>query len=337
MNDETRTETIPALAKRRKFDFWDLLQKVFPFVGLLVIMIIFTVAVKDGKMWSVYSIKTVFSIAIPYCIGGAGMVFVASQGSTDMSQGSLLALSGTIGAMVAATAGNWAMVPVSMGVGCLIGIFNGTMLARFKVPSVMVTLAMLIILRAFVTLITNGKDIRIAPALAGTLDSTSVKVGILIAVILVMGYLFEFTKCGFFSRCIGENQTVGQFSGISVKTYKIIAFAFSGLMAGLCGALNVAKAGGASPQLGNFFELEVMTAIFVGGIPVEGGATSKFYKVVVGAFMIAFLKQGLSLSGVNSSTQELIQGLLLLCVVFFGLFVKGQFLRRQRLIAATES
>jgi ribose transport system permease protein len=332
--EDNKKSSVPTAAKSR--DIWDILQKVFPFVGLFAVILIFSII--DGqKIWTVNSIKNIFDSAIPYCIGGAGMLFVASQGSTDMSQGSLLAFSATIAGILSMQIGVWAFIPASIIVGALVGAFNGTLLAKFKVPSVMVTLAMLIVLRALVALFNNSTVINLPDSFIKGLNSTGAKVAILIVVVIVLGYLFEFTKTGFFSRCIGENQTVGQFSGIPVKTFKILAFVISGAMAGLCGCLSTASAGGVTPLLGNFFELEVMTAIFVGGIPVAGGASSKFYKVIIGSFMMAYLKYGLKLSGVDSATSELIQGVLLLAVVFFGLFVRAQFIRRQRLIAASET
>jgi ribose transport system permease protein len=152
-----------------------------------------------------------------------------------------------------------------------------------------------------------------------------------------MWYLFDFTKAGFFSKCIGENQVVGQFAGIPVKTYKTLAFALSGLMAGFVGIFSVGRIGGIAPTMGNFFELQVMTAMFVGGVPVTGGASSKFYKVLVGSLMLAFLQNGLTISRVPSEVSELIQGLILLSVVFLGLLVHDKFLQRQTALAAKES
>ena len=77
-------------------------------------------------------------------------------------------------------------------------------------------------------------------------------------------YLFEYTKLGHFSRCMGENETVGQFSGIPVDRYKILAFAISGLMAGLVGVFTVANIAGVSPTMGSFYEMQVMIAMYVG-------------------------------------------------------------------------
>jgi ribose transport system permease protein len=147
----------------------------------------------------------------------------------------------------------------------------------------------------------------------------------------VMWYLFEYGKAGFFSRCIGENQVAGQFSGIAVRKYKVIAFMLSGLMAGLVGVFTVCSIGGVSSSMGNFFELQVMTAMFVGGIPVTGGANSRFYKLIVGSLMIAFLRNGLAISKTPSEVIGLIQGVILLAVVFLDIHFRRGMAASRRL------
>ena len=144
-----------------------------------------------------------------------------------------------------------------------------------------------------------------------------------------MYYLFEYTKIGYFSRCIGENEVAGTYSGISVKLYKVIAFVLSGIMAGIVGAFTVGRIGGVDPTMGSFFELQVMIALFVGGVPVMGGSGSKFYRLFIGALTLALLENGLTLSKVSSEASELIEGIILIGVVFFTLYMRSKFIRLQ--------
>ncbi|HAH61152.1 MAG TPA: hypothetical protein DCL73_03555 [Treponema sp.] len=297
---------------------WEYFQNLFPFIGLIVIVLVFTITSGD-RLWTRNNLLSILNMVIPLCLGASGMVFVASQGSTDMSMGSLLALCGTLGGLASLKLGIPGFVAVSLLTGVLFGVFNGVIVAYFKVPSLMVTLAMLIALRAVVSYITNGQALFLdADVIA--LDSLYVTLPAAVILLAVMGYVFSCTKVGFFSRCIGENQEVGRFAGVSVKKYKICAFALSGLMAGVTGILAVVKIGGVSPTIGNFFELQIMTAMFVGGIPVTGGSGSKFYKIITGAFMLVFLQNGLTLCMVSAEISELIQGIILLVVVFLSIF-----------------
>lgn len=310
-----------------KKDFWTFFQRLFPFVGLIVIIVIFTI-INQGNMWSATNLLTVISIMIPLCLGGSGMVFVAAQGSTDLSMGSLVALCGTIAGIASMSLGFWAFIVISLAVGIGVGILNGVIVSKCKVSSLMVTLAMLIALRALVAFITNGQVFFVDQQIL-MLNRMEIKLPIFLGVIALMWYLFEYTKIGYFSRCMGENQTVGKFAGISVAKYQILGFALSGAMAGMIGIFTVGSIGGISPTMGNFLELQVMIAMFVGGVPVTGGVGSKFYKVVVGALMLAFLQNGLTVSRVSAEMSELIQGIILICVVFFGLFVRQKYIQRQ--------
>lgn len=310
-----------------KKDFWSYLQHIFPFLGLIIIVIVFSILAGE-RLWTSANIMNIVAIMIPLCLGGSGMIFVSSQGSTDMSQGSSVGISGTIAGVASNALGFEWFIPFALITGLLVGLFNGVMVSKFKVSSLMVTLGMLIALRALVSYITNGENVFVDPQVI-MLNRLEIKLPIFVGVVALMWYLFEYTKMGFFSRCIGENEVVGRFAGIPVGRYKTAAFVLSGLMAGLVGVFTVGNIGGVTANMGSFFELQVMIAMFVGGIPVEGGAASKFYKLIVGAFMLAFLQNGLTISKVNSDFSELLQGLILIGVVIFGLFARRKFLQRQ--------
>jgi ribose transport system permease protein len=311
----------------KKTNNWDLISKLFPFIGLAVIIIVFTI-ISPNRLWRINNIRGIINMMIPMAIGAMGMIFVAAQGSTDLTQGSLLAVCASFAGLVSTQAGAWIFVPLALLTGLTIGVFNGVILAYLKVPSLMLTLAMLIALRAVVLYITNGQAVFLDSSIIA-LDDIKVKYPVFILLLIVMCYLFDYTKAGFFSKCIGENQTVGQFAGIPVKKYKILAFALSGLMSAVVGIFAVGSIGGVASTMGNFFELQVMTAMFVGGIPVNGGAASKFYKIIVGSLMLAFLRNGLAISRVPTEISELIQGMMLLFVVFLGLYVNAKFTGRR--------
>ncbi len=302
---------------------WKKIQKLFPFIGLAIVMILFTFLCGD-KLWARRNLLNIINNTLPLAIGASGMVFVASQGSTDMSMGSLLALAGTLGGMASLQYGLIGFVVVSVGVGIFFGLIMGVLLAYFKVNSLMITLAMLISLRAVVSYITNGQALLLDYDIIA-INNFSTKLPAIIIILVFMWYLFSYTKIGFFSRCIGENEEVGRFSGINVKKYKILAFMLSGAMAGVAGILAVVKIGGVSPSIGNFFELQVMTAMFVGGIPITGGSESKFYKVISGSFMLIILQNGLTLARVSSEISELVQGVILILVVFLNLYIDFKF------------
>lgn len=303
-----------------KHNKWQYVEYLFPFLGLAVIVLIFTI-VSGDKLWTARNVSNIINSVIPLCLGASGMLFVSTQGSTDMSMGSLLALCGTMGGLASLTYGLVGFIAVSLLTGLLVGVLSGVLVAYFKVSSLMVTLAMLIALRAVVAYVTNGQALFLDSSIL-SLNAMSFKLPFTVILLLLMWYLFSYTKIGFFSRCIGENEEVSRYAGVPVKLYKVLAFTLSGLMAGVVGILTVVKIGGVSPTMGNFYELQVMTAMFVGGIPVSGGSSSKFYKIVVGSFMLIILQNGLTLSMVSAEISELIQGVLLLFVVYMSIYIR---------------
>ena len=141
-----------------KNGIWSNIQKFFPFIGLATILIVFSF-LSGGRLWQLQNLQSVLNTMIPICLGGGGMIFVSAQGSTNMSMGSTLALSGAIAGLVSNALGFWSFVPTALLVGLVVGIFNGVMVSKFKVSSLMVTLSMLIALRALVTLLTSGQPI----------------------------------------------------------------------------------------------------------------------------------------------------------------------------------
>lgn len=294
------------------------LELVLPFLFLLILFIIFSIII-GTSFFSVHNMKTIIDTMIPLCIGGYGMIFVIAQGSIDMSVGSGLAFSATLGAIIAASLGNWSLIPASIIIGAVIGLINGLLVSKFKVSSMMVTLAQLIILRALVVVLSKGDVIFVDPSILN-LNKWSIKLLLFIIASVIAIFLFEFSKTGFCSKSLGENEVVSEYVGLPTKWIKIMAFILSGTFAGLVAVMTIAKIGGVDPNMGSSFELQVMLALFVGGVPVSGGSKSYIYKIVIGALLYSILQSGLVLCNVSSEIVELIQGLLLLLMV--GIIIK---------------
>jgi ribose transport system permease protein len=299
---------------KRKID----LELVLPFLFLVLLFIIFSL-ITGASFFSMHNVQTIVDTMIPLCIGGYGMVFVIAQGSIDMSVGSGVAFSATLGAIIAAQFGNFLLIPAAILIGAVIGLINGVLLSVFKVSSMMVTLAQLIILRALVVVLSKGDVIFVDPSIL-MLNNWNVKLLLFAVATVIAVFLFEFSKTGFCSKSIGENEVVSDYVGLPTKWIKIVAFILSGAFAGLVAVMTVAKIGGVDPNMGMSYELQVMLAVFVGGIPVSGGSKSQFYKIILGALLYSILQSGLVLCDVSSETVELIQGLLLLIMV--GIIIK---------------
>ena len=248
-------------------------------------------------------------------VAALGMMFVASIGGTDITHGSLAAVAGAYAAMACMAWGSWAAFPVAILVGALSGAILGFVNAKLHVPSFMASLAMLIALRAFVGLVLST-NVVFATGIISKLNEFGLKLFVTIVLIAIIWVVMEKSRFGHYCKAIGENEKAMQYAGINTGLIKFLAFVVSGAMAGIASLYMLSRVGGASTALGSGFEMQVMMAMFIGGIPVFGGMKTKTYKLILGAPMVIILENGLVICGTSGSVTQLIRGLVLLGVVY---------------------
>jgi ribose transport system permease protein len=308
---------------------------VVPFVAFVVIFLFFTFASYNSRtgafqMLTLRNLRTIVDQAMITILVATGTLFVVAQGSTDLSVGVNLALSGVIGSYAAYVTGiDFLLIPVTLIVGLLVGVFNGFIVSRFKVTSFTLTLAMLIGVRGLVNFLQTITDVQRLPESLSFLNVPAVKIPLFVVILAIMAYVFEFTKTGRYSRAIGENETTAKFVGIPVDRLKIAAFALSGLMAAVAAIFNIATVGATNNQMGSFLEIRVVMGIYLGGVLVTGGSSAKFYKILLGSFSIQIIVNGLALMGKgNIEYSQSVQGILLLVILFLSA-VAGRRKRKQ--------
>jgi ribose transport system permease protein len=296
------------------------IQTLIPFIGLILIIIVFT-ALTSGQFLTLNNLKLVFEQSLLLIVACVGVTFVMSMGSLDFSQGSLLAISCLVAAIVAEV-NIYLAVVCAILTGTAIGVLNGTLLAKYKMPSFIVTICSLFIFRG-VTVYFTGSSSKQAPIEIYAWDNITLKI-ILLAIILIIGfYLFTYTKFGREVRAIGAGETAALFSGVNVKKVKILAFAFAGLLGGVVGILALVRTGVASPTTGLLFETDVLTAMVLGGMSITGGANSRLRAGIVGSLILAILGNGLVILGVEASVLQMLKGVIFLVAVVISLDRKG--------------
>lgn len=298
----------------------DNFEALLPFLILAVMVILFSI-LTGGQIFAVNSLRTLVKQTLNIILAGLGMTFVVALGGTDITQGSLVGLCAAFAASIGADYSIPMAFVASILVGTASGMFLGVVNARFKVPSFMASLAMLIALRAMVSSILGSRSV-ILPEALRRLDQFYISVPVVIILALIICYLFNFTPFGAYCRAIGENENAVKFAGVNVTLVKIAAFAMSGLMTGIAALFVLARVGGSSNILGVGFEMRIMMAMFIGGIPVSGGSGTKIHKMLIGAFMITLLESGLVMSGCSGSITQLIRGIVLLAVVYITIQTK---------------
>lgn len=303
------------------------LETLLPFLILAVILLVLAVTTR-GKFFTVSNMIVVVNQTLNIIIAVLGMIFVAALGATDITQGSLVGFAGAVATVVATKFGFFPAVAACLACGCASGLFLGVVNAKFKVPSFMCSLAMLIALRSLGTLAMGGSSMGIAvPDFIAALNNNAVKIPVVIILVVIVAYVFHKTRFGTYCQAIGENEKAVKFTGIHVNRIKIIAFVLSGLFTSIAALFVLARVGGCSTTLGLGFEMQIMMAMFIGGIPVEGGFGTRLYKALVGAFTIVVLENGLVLSGCSGAMTQLIRGLALLGVVCLTIALKNRILK----------
>ena len=289
---------------------------LIPAAVFVFIILVFEVA-SGGSFLSSYNVINLFGQALTTIIAGLGMMCVIAMGGTDITHGSLVGMVGALSLFAVSAWGNFIMLPVALLVGIASGFVAGFFNAKGKVPSFMVTLAMLLAMRAGVSIAIGSRTILAPIDIVNIVTNPIFELVSVVVIIALFVYLWNYTRLGFYMRAIGENENAVKYVGINVDKIKIVAFVISGLMAAVAGFFTVSSVGGASYNLGASFEMQVMMAVFVGGVPVVGGRETQIYKVVIGALVIASLQNGLTICNVSGSVTEGISGLILVGAVFF--------------------
>jgi ribose/xylose/arabinose/galactoside ABC-type transport system permease subunit len=292
--------------------------RYIPFLALILLLVGFGIA-ESERFLTVRNAQIILLQSAVLIIVGLGMTFVIIAGSIDLSVGSLVA----VAAMLSAAAANqWGLVgglTVALLVGAAAGLVNGLVFTVLRVPSFIATLGMLSVARGFTIIYSGGAPIPIQDAgQVLRLGTWPAPVFVAALAVVVCQVIYRLTPFGRYVQGIGGNERVALLSGVPVDRTKTLIFVLSGLMAGLGGLVTAARLGAGTPQAGTGFELDVISAVVIGGTPLTGGI-GNMYSTAVGALVISTLSNGLVILGVPSEVQTVIKGIVLVLAVFISL------------------
>lgn len=308
------------------------LLDIVPIFILVIIFAFFAIASK-GTTLSAYNLQLICTQVVPVIIGSLGCIFVIALGGTDISIGANAAMCSTVATLITAGIGGWAAIPVTLVLSTVLGALIGFVVTKFRVASFMTTLAILIAGRGFLNFLLQNNNIG-APKGISFLTTFWFTVVLLVVLIAVVWYIFEYTKFGFYCKCIGENERTVRSVGINVNRIRLICFMIAGLAAGIVGIVQICRVGGSTNTLCNMLEMRVQMAIFLGGILTTGGFTAKIYKLIIGSFTIVIIENGLTLCKVSSALSEAIEGILLVVILIITVYCSRIAMKRDLAMAA---
>lgn len=254
-------------------------------------------------------------------IMAVGMTFVIISAEIDLSVGSMVSLSGMIGALLLQAGFGWIpAVLITLLFGAAVGMFSGLLVTWLRIPSFLVTLGMLSVLSGVALTITDTRPISIVSngftetLWDGSLFGIPAPIVWTIIVAIVGFYVLHLTPLGKRVFATGGNATAARFSGVRTDRIKLMAFAISGFTASLAGLILAARSTAGNPSLGEGLELDVIAAVIIGGTSLFGGRGG-IVGSVVGAIFIGIVGFGLLVMGFSTSVQEIIKGAIIVGAV----------------------
>lgn len=316
MNVPSTSAASPAKVKTRR----ELPAEIGVFVMLMLIFAVFSR--QSAGFLSVENLRLLAKQAAQLAVVSAGMTLVISTGGIDISVGSLVAFCSMTLGYLAMRAG-WGIWPACFGavaVGGLWGFGNGLLIARAKLPPIIVTLASLAAARAAAAMFNNGGSISGLPlSLTDTFDRTNILglplllwIGVL--TLVGAGVLLRRTTFGRELLAIGGNRTAARLAGVPVQRTETMVYLLSGALAGLAAVLNTAYKSTATPDAGQNLELTAITAVVLGGTNILGGQAT-LLGTGLGVLTIGALISGVRLMGFEDRLAWFLVGATLLLAV----------------------
>jgi len=269
------------------------------------------------------------------------MIFVIICGDIDISVAGIIALASLLMGMAsAAGAGTGALVLIGLGAGLAAGFLNGFLITRFGIPSIAVTIGSMSLFRGLAYAALGDRAYTKYPASFAALGQGYVGATIIplqlvlfLLLALVFGLLLHRTTFGRKVYAVGNNPTTARFSGVPVGSIRLIVFSLSGLMSGLASILLTSRIGSTRPNIASGWELEIITTVLLGGVSMSGGK-GNIFGVIIGIFLIGFLKFGMGLINVSGKVMNIVIGFLLIVAImlpdYVGYLRERLLLRRQQ-------
>ena len=300
----------------------DLIKKNYLLFALVITIIVFGI-VSEGKLFYFGNIINLFQQNMYVFILASGMfICILTGGNSDLSCGSIVCLIATVAAKLMEYKVNTIVILLLMIlIGIVVGLVHGYLIGKFKLPSIIVTLASMIIIRGLANLILKGFTLPITDETFMMLFSVSrgfpfYILFVLLSVLLTI-YISEYAPIGKHIYAVGGNANSAKTSGINQTRIIIFAYIFMGICCAITAAVVSGRMENVGSSLGETYAMDAIAACFIGGVSVSGGK-GKMSEVIVGALLMGIINQGMSIIGLSVNWQYVIKGVVLVAAVLLG-------------------
>src|SRR6201996_254099 len=325
------TAAAQAAKQRQSGGFFRTVFRKYGIFLVFIVMIIVASLLSPAFVSTTNLINIVRQMSVVGLIA-LGVTGIIVSAGIDLSSGSVVGLTAGVAASLARSPDNTSafypglhlplIVPVVAAclVGALVGLINGTLVAKTRIPPFIATLGTFTAIRGAANLYTGGRpisDLTDAYDFIGQGDVFGVPVPIIILVVMavVTHILYAHTKFGKYIYAIGGNEQAARGSGIDAARYKMLIYVYASLLAGLAGLVVSSRIGSGQPGLGVGYELDAIAAAVIGGTSLSAGGIGTVAGTIVGALIIGVLNNTLDLMNVSAFWQQIVKGCIIVGAV----------------------
>ena len=292
-------------------------------VAIFLLMIIFTIA--SDYFLTYRNIRNIFMQTASLAIVCIGQAMIVTTGEFDLSLGQNVCVTSAVMAYLIKFAGfnPWIAILCAIGVGALVGLSNGVLIAYAGIPCFIVTLGFQMIARGAAKIITHASPIPAMPDeikfigrgfIGGNEYGVPISVIIMLALFLFFAFIMQRTKFGRSLYAIGGNKEAAYFAGINVKGHRAITYTIAGLLCGVSAVVLVTRLDSAALTNGNLYEFDAMISCILGGISLAGGR-GKIIQALFGAIFLMLFFNGMTMLNVNPFVQDVLKGVVMIGAV----------------------
>ncbi len=303
-----------------------------PFIGLILVIALFSAPAETrGYFLTYHNFKIIFTQSVIVSIGALGMTMIIVSGAIDLSVGSTVALTGVAAALLIQH--GWGAAPATLAavaLGGAIGLLNGAAVAGLRMPSFIITLGMLGIARGTAKWLADNQTVNYdASPVNGWMTTANpsghaLPAGVWLALALAVAtsVLLKKTVFGRHIFALGSNEAAARLCGIPTVRLQVMVFALAGCFFGLSGLLQLSRLRLGDPTVAVGLELDIIAAVIIGGASLNGGSGTVLGSII-GALIMAVLRNGSQQMGWPNYFQEIIIGVVIIAAVFLDRFRRG--------------
>lgn len=296
-----------------------------PFLGLLLVIGLFCLSPTIRPyFFSGANFKIILTQTVIVAIGALGMTLIIISGGIDLSVGSVVALTSVVGAVTLDKGHSAGMaILLTIVVGVLIGVLNGFVIGALRMMPFIVTLGMMGIARGAAKWLSDSQTVNAPESVVNNIMALSspnqllpfpMGVWITVALALFVALILRQTVFGRYIFAMGANEAAARLSGIRVRLHKVMIYAFAGVFVGIAGLMQLSRLTQGDPTVAIGLELDIIAAVVIGGASLSGGSGS-ILGSMIGALIMATLRNGSNQMGWPTYMQEIIIGIVIIIAV----------------------